>query len=257
MSGRSFDGRDHPKSRPVALINETAVPLLQGVPATLGTFLFDSRGRSVEIVGVVRETPFRTFQPRPRPMVYLAYRQTYPRNVSLLIRSESRLESASVESVIAEPVLSQGSHVVGVTSLDEHLKMTSMAPDRLVIGVVRVFAILALLLSMIGVSGVTSDAVSRRAPEIALRLALGAPRWRIMGAVVLYGAQLAAIGIIAAVVVCLGVLPFVEPLTDGSRGPALMVWIAAPVLLLLMTVASAVAPARRAISIDPAVLLRD
>ncbi len=136
-------------------------------------------------------------------------------------------------------------------------KMTSMAPDRLVVGVVHVFAGLAVLLSMIGVSGVTSDAVSRRAPEIALRIALGAPRWRIMGAVILYGAHLAAIGVTVAILLCLGVLQFVEPLTDGSRGPAFAVWIAAPALLLLMTVVSAVAPARRAVSIDPAVLLRD
>ncbi|MEP6610074.1 MAG: FtsX-like permease family protein [Burkholderiaceae bacterium] len=256
MSGRSFDEMDSPKSRAVALINESAVPRFRG-SAKLGTVLFDPRDRPIEIIGVVRDAPFRTFQPRARPMIYFPYRQTYPRTLSLLIRPEGRLESASVESVVTGLASSQGSHVVAVTSLDHHLRLTSMAADRLVIGVVQVFAGLAVLLSMIGVSGVTSDAVARRAPEIALRIALGAPRWRIIGAVVMYGTRLAAAGASAAILLCVGVLPFVEPLTDGSRGPEFVIWITAPSLLLLMTIVSTVAPARRAIAIDPSILLRD
>jgi ABC-type antimicrobial peptide transport system permease subunit len=122
---------------------------------------------------------------------------------------------------------------------------------------VRVFAGLAVFLSLIGVTGVTSDAVARRTPEIALRMALGAPSWRIVAGVMMYGARLAVMGATAGVLFCVGALQFIEPLHDGSRGPEFMVWATAPVVLVLMMVIGTLLPARRALAVDPALLLRE
>jgi ABC-type antimicrobial peptide transport system permease subunit len=113
------------------------------------------------------------------------------------------------------------------------------------------------LLSLIGVTGVTSDAVARRTPEIALRMALGAPGWRIVAGVMMYGARLAVLGATAGVLLCLGVLRFVQPLPDGSRGPEVMIWIAAPAVLVLMMLFGTLLPARRALGVNPALLLRE
>jgi ABC-type lipoprotein release transport system permease subunit len=88
-------------------------------------------------------------------------------------------------------------------------------------------------------------------------MALGAPSWRVVSGVMMYGARLAMIGATAGLLVCLGVLPFVEPLPDGSRGPDVMIWIAAPAVLVLMMLVGTLLPARRALAVNPALLLRE
>ena len=257
--GRSFDRRDHLKSRDVALVNEAAMPLLSGngLPV-LGKTLLDPDGRSSEIVGVVRETPFRTLQTRARPMIYLAYYQRFPRTLSLVIdRPEAPPTGDLAASVAASLASVQSDSITAVTTMQDHLALTATAADRLVTGVVRVFAGLAVFLSLIGVTGVTSDAVARRTPEIALRMALGAPSWRIVGGVVVYGARLAVIGATAGVLLCLAALQFVEPLADGTKGPQFIVWAAAPAVLVIMMVLGTLLPARKALAVDPALLLRE
>jgi ABC-type antimicrobial peptide transport system permease subunit len=259
VMGRTFDATDRFRSRPVALVNEAALPLLTGAGTpVLGMTLLDPDQRSSEIVGVVRETPFRTLQQRARPMIFLAYSQRFPSTLSLVIdRPKSQPMgdlSASVEATLAS--VSRDS-ITAVTTMQEHLALTSTAADRLVTGIVRVFAGLAVFLSLVGVTGVTSDAVARRTPEIALRMALGAPSWRVVSGVMMYGARLAMIGATAGLLVCLGVLPFVEPLPDGSRGPDVMIWIAAPAVLVLMMLVGTLLPARRALAVNPALLLRE
>lgn len=257
--GRTFDARDRPRSRGVALVNEAAVPLLTGTGSpVLGRTLLDPDGRPNEVVGVVREMPFRTLQSRARPMIYLAYSQRFPSTLSLVIDRPESPPAGDLSAVVAASLASvQRDSITAVTTMQEHLALTSTAADRLVTGVVRVFAGLAVFLSLIGVIGVTSDAVARRTPEIALRMALGAPSWRIVAGVMMYGARLAVFGATVGVLMCLAALRFVEPLADGTKGPALIVWAAAPAVLVLMMLFGTLLPARRALAVDPARLLRE
>jgi cell division protein FtsX len=257
--GRTFDAGDRVKSRPVALVNEEAAALIRSTdrPNPLGTTLVDPAGRSFEIVGLVREAPFRTLQPRARPTVYLPYRQHYPSSVFLVAGGGARWTPETLARVEASLAAVGKGRVTSVTTLQHHLQWTAEPADRLVTTVVELFAGLAMLLSMIGVSGVTSDAVARRKSEIALRMALGAPRWRIAGGVFVYGLRLAMTGAVAGVTVCLVGFRVLPPLPDGSRGPALWVWCAAIAGLGLLVVSGALMPARRALAVDPSRLLRE
>ena len=257
--GRTIKTTDTARSRGVALVNEAAVPLLgAGGRPVLGMSVFDPDGRSTEIIGVVREMPVRTLQPRARPMIYLAYRQQFHPTLALVIAPPAVAPPVDLPAIVASSLatVEGDDYITAVTTLQDHLAMTSSAADRLVTGIVRAFAGLAVLLSLIGVTGVTSDAVARRTPEIALRMALGAPSWRIVGGVMMYGARLAVTGATAGLVLCALALPLFEPLPDGSRGPELVIWAAAPAVLVLMMVFGTLLPARRALRVDPALLLR-
>jgi macrolide transport system ATP-binding/permease protein len=259
--GRTFDAGDTVRSRGVALVNEAAVPLLLGQATTvLGMTLVNPEGYDYEIIGVVREAPFRTLQPRARPMIYFAYHQRFPSTLSLIVGTDDAQAdglTAAVAASVESAAAAKHGRVTTVTTLQEHLTRTSTAADRLVLGVVRVFAGLAIVLSLIGVTGVTSDAVARRTPEIALRMALGAPRWRIVSGVVAYGVRLALLGATAGLLLCAAGFRFVEPLPDSARGPAFVVWVAAPAVLVVMVVVGTLLPARRALAVDPAMLLRE
>ena len=258
VSGRTFEATDTAKSRRVALVNEAAVPLLNTVRANvLGMTLMNAGGRTGEIVGIVREVPLRTLQLRSGPMIYLPYYQQFSPSLSIVIGTRTAPSQELLASVAANLDPVKDGKFLGVTTLQTHLAQTATAADRLISGVVQVFAALATLLSFIGVIGVTSDAVARRTPEIALRLALGAPRWRIVGGVMRYGTGLAVVGVTAGLLLCFVGFLFVEPRLDGSRGPEPIIWFVAPAVLLLTMAAGTLLPARRALAVDPARLLRD
>ena len=259
FAGRSFDAGDRMQSHGVAMANVAAAALIRSGdrPTALGEVLTDSSGRTFEIVGLVREAPFRTLQPRAQPTVYLAYRQHFPSALFLVAGGSPLWTSTTAADVTSRLRATRKGRVTSVTTLQQHLQQTAEPADRLVTTVVQVFAGFAVLLSMIGVAGVTSDAVARRRSEIALRMALGAPRWRIAGGVLMYGARLALAGAALAVTLCFIAFRMLPPLPDGSRGPAVELWVTAIVGLGLVVGMATALPARRALSVDPSRLLRE
>lgn len=258
-SGRSFDAGDTARARRVGLINLEAAAVITATTglSPLGQQIFDPDGLPIDIVGLASQIPFRTLQSRASPTVYLPYRQNYPAAL-FLIAGGNAAWPASIVDAVGERLRSvRRGRFVSATTLQEHLHGTAAPADRLVTTVVLVFAGLALMLSLIGVTGITTDAVTRRTAEIALRVALGAPRWRIVSAVVTYGARLALVGGGAGVVICLVGYRFVTPLPDGTRGPALWLWAAAIVVLVAVVMVGSLLPARRALAVDPSRLLRE
>src|SRR5690606_30815346 len=149
-----------------------------GAPRVLGVAVIDPDGRRSEIVGVVREAPYRTLQPKPRPTIYFPHRQHIRAVMHVVLPPSDALPAQTRAVVTAAAAGVRGGQITNITTMQEHLQRTSAPADRLVIIVVQVFAGLAVILSLIGVTGVAGDVVARRTPEIALRLALGAPRWR-------------------------------------------------------------------------------
>lgn len=257
--GRSFDAADAVRAPRVAIANLEAAALITAATglSPLGHRIVDPDGRTVEIVGLVREAPFRTLQSRAAPTLYLPYRQNYPASMFLIAGGNQSWSPSTVDAVAARLATVRRGRFVSATTLQEHLHKTAAPADRLVTTIVQVFAALALLLSLVGVTGVTTDAVTRRTAEIALRVALGAPRWRIVSGVVSYGARLAFVGASAGVVICLVGFRFVTPLPDGTRGPALWFWVVAILVLITVVMAGSLLPARRALAVDPSRLLRE
>lgn len=258
-AGRVFDAGDSMKARRVAVVNQPAAALITSSTAMspLGQQIIDPDGRPTEIVGVVREVPFRTLQSSAVPTVYMPYRQNRAPSVFLVTGGNRQWKASTLNAVEDRLRTIRVGRFASVTTLQEHLHKTAAPADRLVTTVVQVFAGLALMLSLVGVTGVTTDAITRRTAEIALRVALGAPRWRIVGGVMRYGARLAFFGASAGVVICLVGFRFVTPLPDGTRGPALWFWVAAILVLVAVVMAGSLLPARRALAVDPSRLLRE
>jgi predicted permease len=131
-----------------------------------------------------------------------------------------------------------------------------LAPQRLALALVGVFAATAASLAIVGLYGVVSYSVSRRRREVGIRVALGADRRRILAMVLGQSARLAiagvSIGLAAAVAVTrlLGSLLYgVSPFEPG-------VVIATAAGLALLALGAAVGPARSAAALDPATTLR-
>jgi putative ABC transport system permease protein len=145
--------------------------------------------------------------------------------------------------------------IVEVRTLDD-LATSSIAEPRLRAGLVTAFSAVALLPGMFGIYGVMTYTVAQRAREIGIRMALGARAadvgWMVLGQALHLTAVGIALGLVASFVVTRGISS-----VFFGVGPADVTTLTATSLLLMVAaLLASVWPARRAIRIDPAVVLR-
>jgi putative ABC transport system permease protein len=122
--------------------------------------------------------------------------------------------------------------------------------------VLGAFAAIAFLLAAIGIHGVLAFAVSNRAREIGVRMALGAKRGDIVRMVVLRGALLAVAGVVPGVALAWYAGKMMEALLAGVKPYDAETFLAATGLCLTMTVLGCLLPAWRAARVDPMTAMR-
>jgi hypothetical protein len=253
-AGRRFVSTDTQLAPRVAIVNTTFVrDLLGGRPALAARLTTSFSKDPLTVVGVVGDvTP--AGEP-DRPALYVAIEQFPIGEGYLIARAEgdprSMIPALTSRIRTAAPRLAADRVRRVAEGVEE-----SRAVTRFTTQVAATFAGLALLLSMIGVYGLTAGDVSARWRELAVRLALGAsPReafWTVIRPCAVILAAGAALGIVGAV----SVGPMLASLLHGV-GPADVHTLAvAPVLLGAMGILAAVLAARRVLRADPAATLR-
>jgi ABC-type antimicrobial peptide transport system permease subunit len=113
------------------------------------------------------------------------------------------------------------------------------------------------MLGVLGLFGALNDIARQRRRELALRIALGAQRWRVIREVLKEGGRLACAGTVAGMLGSLLLARFLAGITLDNRLPPLRVWLAAPVALAVAVVIASVLPARRASLVNPLAIMRD
>jgi putative ABC transport system permease protein len=126
--------------------------------------------------------------------------------------------------------------------------MAGTSYQRLLLGS---FALLALVLTAVGIYGVMAYAVSQRRHEIGLRIALGAPRSSVMGLVIGQGTRLTLAGVAIALVGACALTRLMSSLVCGISTADPLTFAAVAVLLTAVALLACYAPARRAMKVDP------
>ncbi len=272
LRGRTIEERDGSGSRPVVVVNEEFVRRFfdgaDPMGATVGIGGPD-RGGDFEIVGVVEDVKYTNPHQPVRPMMFLSafqapdYDDASMRNVmlrSMMLRSivirttggASNLEPA-IRTAIAE--VSADMNVSWVRPLTMQVS-GNFRIQRLLSRLTSLYGGLALILTALGLYGVTAYGVARRTREIGVRMALGAGRSGIMRAViggpVLETIAGLAIGLPLAMLVGRAIGSQLYGL--GGQNPT--VWGITIGILVLTSILAAAIPARRAASIDPSRALR-
>jgi putative ABC transport system permease protein len=139
--------------------------------------------------------------------------------------------------------------------MDEIVSGTMLA-RRLALLALSIFAALALALTVIGIYGVTSCAVSQRTHEIGLRMALGAGADDIIRLVTGHGLRLVLIGIVIGAAASLVLTRSMQSLLYGVAGNNAGTLLAVALLLALSGLLASYVPTRRAVRIDPLTALR-
>jgi predicted permease len=238
----------------VAVVNSEAEQRFFGGHAAGRAFLTPSKQR-VLVTGVVRTFPLRVAQPVTEPAVFYPMAQNFAPRMTLLIGTSGPVSKVVDELRRRLNGIPDQKVPPRVVTLDEHLSMTALAASRITSTLFAVCALLAVVLSTMGVYGAMSDAVHQRRRELALRAALGAQGWRLMRLVLWEGVRLTLIGAAIGATIA-GALErwAIQPEPGAVVWPA---WAAAPILLALVVLMSAVAPARRAATADPLMLMKD
>ncbi len=257
IEGREFTTTPIPGECRVGVINREAADRYFG-DHPIGAAVIDNRGVRTAIIGIVRSRALGAFQRSPEPAIYFPMRQDCPPRMTLIAgaRKLHRSTLADLQRKI-ESVPGRGPAPVVVETLATHLAHTGLAPLRIATVIIGASATTALLLSMLGLFGALSDAARQRRRELAIRMALGAQRWRVIYQVLQEGGRLAAAGSMAGLLASAALSRLLARITPASGSPALWVWLVAPFLLAVSVVIASILPARRALLISPITIMRD
>jgi predicted permease len=252
VRGRVFDERDRAGAQPVAIVNETMARRAWPGQDPVGQFLQGRTGRPLLVVGLVRDTKYRTIGEDPTPFVYISAAQTNEAIMRVLIRSRSASLIPQVRAIVRE--MNPNLPMEASTLTD--LTAVVLLPHRLASWLAAVVAIIGAFLAAIGIYGLAAYNVTQRTREIGVRVALGALRAQVMR-LILAGAATpvvvgAAIGLLVSSLLTdllAGMLYGVQPLDPLS-------FIGGAAIFVLVAILASLAPARRAASLNPVEALR-
>ena len=208
-------------------------------------------GQWATIVGVVGRVHDRDLATESEGTIYIpGYGGT---TLAVRTASDPRLLAGVVSDEVR--AIDEDVAVYDVEAVKE-LVSASLARRRFATTLLTVFALLAFLLALTGLYGVIAYLVTERAPEIGLRLALGAQRTDIFRLMLTQGLQIALLGVVLGLLTFLLVRPLIASQLFGVGTTDLFTLIAVSLLLLGMAIAATFIPARRAMRVDPMVALR-
>jgi putative ABC transport system permease protein len=138
----------------------------------------------------------------------------------------------------------------------EEVPAWAFAERRLTMQLLTVFAVLATLLSAIGIYGVISYAVSHRTQEVGIRMALGAQRHQVLALVLRQGLALAVLSILIGLGSAAAITRNLETMLFGVTPLDLWTFVVVSIVFGAVMLLASYVPARRATKVDPLVALR-
>jgi putative ABC transport system permease protein len=264
--GRPFTDADNRNAPPVAMVNEAFVERYFPGQNPVGQRLLLNRPilgatgfeESVfpEIVGVIGNVKLDNLLARTDPLLYVPQAQNVWAAVSYFAVRTST-EGSSLAPAIRRALmeLDKDEPVDQLGSFDQIL-VSHMAEPRFQTQLMGAFALVALLLAIVGIYGVNAYAVEQRRNEIGLRMALGATPGQVLGEILKQGLRLTAIGIAVGLAGAVAIASLLKSVLVGVSATDPMTLGGVALLLALVAATACYIPARRATHIDPAIALR-
>ena len=255
LEGRDIRDTDTSTSQHVVVVNETFVKKLLPHKDPIGHLL--GKKHPSTIVGVAKDSKYRSVDEAPRAMAYFPYTQGSgaPLTLQVELRTKGDPEAVlpSVERVIHEvdPNIPLEKPMSQVAVFED-----SYAQQRLFSRLAMFFGLLAALLVGIGLYGTLSYRISRRSTEIGVRMALGAQRGRVLRMVMRESLQIAALGVALGIPLAMLTGHFMTSMLFGLEPYDKWTALASLVGVVAIGLVAGYLPARRAASIDPMQALR-
>jgi len=255
VSGRDLERLDGPTAERVMLVNETFVRTQLGGADALDVVAQDSES-GIRIVGVVEDVVQTAATEGPRSAVYLPYTQTdWPGGVEAVVRTDLPAEAIMPELRKAVARFNPIVPPRDLGTLRDRMSSSRTTP-RFQAMLIGAFAFVALLLASAGLYGSLAHEVGRRQRELGVRIALGARRSGVLGLVLRRGMTVALGGLGLGFVASFGLTRVLTDYLYGVEPNDPLTLVGVAVVLVLVSVAACLIPARRATNVDPVEVLR-
>ncbi len=255
--GRAFSADDREGAPGVCIINESLAKKLFPGESAIGKILMRGRDAEImeEIVGVIRDVKTLGATVPAPDEIYHPMRQLGRPGMAIVARTDG------------DPALLQPTLRAAVTAVDKNQPISffstlennvalSLAAQKTVAALTSVFAGVATLLSAIGLYSVLAYAVSRRTPEIGIRMALGAKPKEVIGLVMRAGLRLVALGLGIGILGAAAAARLIQTLLFNVQPLDPIVYIAVVILFSGIAALACLAPSIRASRIDPLIAMR-
>jgi putative ABC transport system permease protein len=257
MKGRAFTERDRKDSPQVLIVNDALAHRYWPGEDVIGkrlTIGFEKTPR--EIVGIVGDVKQTSLDAETPLAVYLPYQQfPYP-GMTMVVRTST--DTSSITAAVRREVqtIDRNVPVSNIRSMEQVIS-TSVSQRRFSMTLLGIFALVALLLSAVGIYGVMAYSVSERLHEIGIRIALGARSRDILKMVLGQGMILTLIGIAVGLIGALALTRLMSSLIYGVTATDPLTFAGVALTLGIVALLACYIPARRATRVDPMEALRD
>ncbi len=268
VAGRWFGDEDSAGAQPAMIINRALARQHFGADNPVGTFVHSIGPAPWQIIGVVDDIRQATLDREPAPQIFLDFRQlpAGDRTIEITTRvlgGRFYVVRANDDPTTLVPdlrsILAQSEPHAALTDVFtmDALVSTSIAKPRFYAALIGVLGVLAATLAAVGIYGVIAYMVTRRTREIGIRMALGAPRPKILALVLGPGAALAGLGIAIGLVGALYLTQYLRAMLFGLGPSDPTTFVAVALAFAGIATLGCYLPARRATRLDPLTALRE
>jgi putative ABC transport system permease protein len=258
MGMRIVAGEDVTWTAPQLVVNEALVKRFWPNESAIGKRIGFGRDTvGIPVVGIVADVRNRALSEPPTPMIYMSYQSaaTIVRTLTFVVRGRGGTETVVSAMRGALRELDPTVPLYTVESVPEQVN-ESIAQPRLNTTMLTLFAVIALVLAVLGIYGVVSYSVAQRSPEMGVRMALGAQRGDVVLMVLREGLLLAGCGAVIGLIGALAGTTVIRGWLYGieRNDPATMAGAAAA--LVVVALLASYLPAMRASRVDPVTAMR-
>jgi predicted permease len=266
LAGRCFTDADGPDTQRAAIVNQTFVRKFFHGENPIGRHL----NRDRIIVGVVQDVAMAPGIDPVAPladeqMIYVPAAQMESRQLSLIhiwfqpswiVRTSRPMEGLTAQMQRALASVDPDLPFSGFYRMNDLLAKT-LATQRVEVALLTTMAVLALILSAVGIFALVANIVTQKTREIGIRIALGSTIREAMVHIGVPGLRASALGLIVGLILCAGVLPVMRTVLYGISVYDIPTIVSVVVALASVTLIAAAMPTLRIARIDPAETLRE
>jgi predicted permease len=258
FQGRAFNSSDSARSVPVTIVNRAFANRFfagDAVGKRFHTMALASEHPAVTIVGIADDVRHGRLEQEAQPEMYCPMAQLPQATVNIALRTANSpaLLAAALRNAVT--AVDREQPLFDVQTMEERVS-EAVAQRRLIMLLIACFALLAVVLSTVGVYGVFAYSTTQRSQEMGIRLALGSSRGGILQLVLIQAARLIALGGILGVITALALSRLLTSLLVGVTPHDTVSFSLAWGLMTVVALAATLIPARSAMNVDPMIALR-
>ena len=256
LSGRSFTWHDDKDSPRVAVVNrQFANKMFGSIANALGGYFKMPNGSRVQVVGIAEDGKYNSLTEHPTPAMFLPVLQWPSSSTWLVVRSsrDPQQLGADIRSTLRQ--LDAGLPIYIQTRYGE-MDGTLFGPRMATLSL-GVLGVMGAMLAVTGIFGMAAYSVSKRLRELGIRVALGGQRREVLKAALGRAFKLLAIGSAAGLLLGILASPVLAFIVNQATPHDPLILAGVVLAMAMLGILASWIPARRALSVDPMILLRE